>query len=64
MNVKQIYWVFEKALSDKQCEEILNLFKENKPVLATVAQIPKNTSKEKLSSKELKQLKALINGNG
>lgn len=57
MILKHIYWVFEKALSDKQCDEILNLFEQNKTVLATIGKIPKDTSKEKLSSKELKELK-------
>ena len=63
MIVKNIYWVFDKALSDKQCNEILDLLKQNESKFATIGGVPEDTAKEKLSLKELKTVKKFRNSN-
>lgn len=63
MILQNLYWVFEKALSDKQCDEVIDLFKKNKQEIGTIGLFPKESLNSKFTKKQLSEIKKHRNSN-
>jgi hypothetical protein len=57
MNTDIKYWFFKKALTDKNCSDILELVKSNELQLGLTGKQKSLKNKNKLSKKQIKDLK-------
>lgn len=63
MNTKEKYWVFKKALTDKNCSDILELVKSSELQIGLTGKQSSLKNKDKLSKKQIKDLKKTRNSN-
>ena len=63
MNTDIKYWFFKKALTDKNCSDILELVKSNELQLGLTGKQKSLKNKNKLSKKQIKDLKKTRNSN-
>jgi PKHD-type hydroxylase len=60
MNLKYHYWYFKSALSNQQCDDIINVALKQKEDLGLIGNL---SQKQKLNKKEIKDLKKKRNSN-
>ena len=58
MNLKNQYWVFDKAISERHCDHIIKYGNQQQDSLALTGGLSQKTNKgEKLNDDEIKNLK-------
>jgi hypothetical protein len=63
MDLEHKYWYFEEALSKKFCEEVIAFGNSKQEMVATVGNIPIETSTSKLRKKDKKALEKIRKSN-
>jgi hypothetical protein len=58
MNLKNQYWVFDKAIPERYCDHLIKYGNKQQDVLALIGKLSQKTKKgEKLKDDEIKNLK-------